>query len=211
MNDSFGAKLKVPYSRDALWMGFEVWRSVIGERFKAAGGQGKQTRITMYWDEGGHSTRRLATELRDFARKEHLNPSMMESTIYNADVSKCTLEVAVEATFWGQPRIEMRIHGHVRQDVVGLKALLRQEVETEMREERDRAHARAIPIHKSVLAEEAERERAKRSRVAPEVTTLPLQHQPERNVVRNWAVGAVSTVGLGLVVAYLTHAFGWTE
>lgn len=210
MNDSFGAKVQVPYSRDALWIGFEVWRSVIGERFKAAGSQGKQTQITMYWDDGGHSTRRLATELRDFARQEHLNPSMMESTIYNADILKSTLEATVTATFWGQPKIEMSIHGHVRQDVVGLEALFRQEVETEMREERDRAHNRAITIHKKVLADEAESKRAKSSRAAPVRTTLPSQPQPERHVVRNWVVGAVGTVGLGLVVAYLTHAFGWT-
>jgi hypothetical protein len=31
VDDSFGAKVKVPYSRDALWIGFEVWKSAIGE------------------------------------------------------------------------------------------------------------------------------------------------------------------------------------
>lgn len=210
MDDSFGAKVKVSYSRDALWIGFEVWRSVIGERFEAAGGQGKQTRITMYWHEGGHSTRRLATELRDFARQEQLDPSMMESTVYNADILEWTLQVAVRATFWGQPEIEMSIHGHVRQDVVGLETLLRQEVETEMREERDRAHERAIPIHKRMLADEAERAHAKSPPVAPAVAAPPSQAQPGRNVVRNWVAGAATTVVLGLVVAYFTHAFGWT-
>jgi hypothetical protein len=207
VRDSFGAKVKVPYSRDALWIGFEVWRSVIGQRFKAAGGQGKQTQITMYWDEGGYSTRRLATELRDFARQEHLNPSMMESTVYNADVLESTLEVAVTATFWGQPAIEMSIHGHVRQDVVGLEVLLRQEVETEMRDERDRTHELAIPIHAGILADEAKRERPQSPSAAPTIDAT----RPERNVVRNWVVGAATTVGLGLVVAYFTHAFGWTR
>jgi hypothetical protein len=76
----------------------------------------------MYCHEGGHSTRRLATELRDFARQEHLDPSTMASTVYNADILESTLEVAVRASFWGQPEIEMSIHGHVRQDVVGLEA-----------------------------------------------------------------------------------------
>lgn len=200
MSDSFGGKVVVPYALDAIWIGFEAWRSIIGERFKANGGQGKQTRITMYWDEGGHSERRLSTELRDFARLEHLKPSVMESTVYNGNPVDATMWVHVRATFWGRPEIELRIRGNVRQDVVGLETLLKQEIVTEMRDERERAHEAAMPLHEEYLTRVAATAAAQ-----PKGASTDSKPKDHFMVAVKWIGSIVSAV----VTAYIIYRLGW--
>jgi hypothetical protein len=195
VKDSFVRSQEVEYSREGLWFGFEAWRSIIGERFKAAGGKGLQTRITMYWAEGGWATRRMSPEIRAFAGQEHLEPSTMESTVYNADILDATLEVQVQGVFWGQPRVKMRISGDVRQDVVGLEVLLREEAETQMREERERAEEEAWKLHAAFEAK-----RLALNPAAAAVAAAPAAGRKTPWYRSTWLWGTSVVAGIGVLV-----------
>lgn len=131
MTDRFSKSFELRYPPQDLWKAIEWWRATVASRFIAAGGEGRTSQITLWWDEGGYSDRKTAEELRAFAETEHLTPSYMHCTMRNAKSFEATVEVEIWARFYRDGEITLRIDGDIKQQVFGLHAELLLDKEAE--------------------------------------------------------------------------------
>lgn len=152
MTDRFSKTLELRYPTEDLWSAIEWWRATVASRFTAAGGEGRTSQITMWWEEGGYSDRKTAEELREFAKNEHLTPRYMHCTMRNAKFLDATVEVEFWARFYSDGEFAMEVDGSIKQQVFGLHAELLLDKDAEearlmqVEEEKTKREAKAEPV-----------------------------------------------------------------
>jgi len=193
VTDRFSKSLELKYPPEDLWWAVEWWRSTIGDRFIAAGGEGRTTKITAFWEGGGYASRLSADELKEFAEAEHLKPNHMHCELRNASSLDHTLDVDLSARFWVPGELSITVNGGVKQQVFGLHAELVLEKEAEEARMAKDAERKAL---------EAE---AKKAALAEREKPVASDGKPPTRFAWGW----IATIVGAVIAGGILKALGW--
>jgi hypothetical protein len=200
VTDRFSKSLELRYPPEDLWWAIEWWRATVASRFIAAGGEGRTSQITAWWEEGGYSDRKTAEELREFAKKEHLTPNYMNCTMRNATYLEATVEVEFWARFYRDGEFSLKIEGDIKQQVFGLHAELLLDKEAEEARIAQAASDAAKRDEEARVAAET----APAAAAAPTAAALPASKSAGNRFAAVVAVGA----GIAAILTFIAKATG---